>query len=259
MGQQYKFAREYGGRIAQATTQFEQEVAQKAPEYAIQQYKEQAIQEANARIAPRVQQLKESIASKQARVEEIEKEGGSLRDTRKERYAVAELQAELNVLESGLQGDPNELIKGYYSGNLQAKAKFERQKEEAKNERRLSPKTETIEYQPVKGVYTASGKFYPTTAKGWLPQTAQEGMVPGEKVIYTTSKEGVTTPTSIKSEFFKETIPIGEYNKKIEEYNKALEMPQVSKGALPEYILKDVPTGGTVIREGYGTDRKSVV
>jgi hypothetical protein len=127
MGQQYKQAKEYGGQVSQAQTQFETQVAQVAPEYATPQYKEQAIQEAKAGLSPRIETIKQEIIARQAR---IAKTDGSLSETRRDRYEIIALQKELGVYENALNS-PDQLLKDYYSGNLQARAKYERQKEQA--------------------------------------------------------------------------------------------------------------------------------
>jgi hypothetical protein len=119
------------GEVAGQEQTFEREVATKAPEYATQVYKQQAIQEARNAIQSRVNDLNARIKDRQLQIQRYEERernergydaGDTIDDLKND---IDEYRAELREYQSGLGADENTLIKQHFSGYLQQKADYE--------------------------------------------------------------------------------------------------------------------------------------
>jgi hypothetical protein len=131
------------GQIQQQEQTFEREVATKAPEYALQAQKQQALMEAKQSIQRRVDSLQEQINTKLARIEGYKQDRREARrpeDRRRlDEYIdraeddISEYKAELNEYQKGLGLGEDNLIKQHFSGYIQEKALYERDYREARN------------------------------------------------------------------------------------------------------------------------------
>ncbi len=127
------------GQIQQQEQTFEREVATKAPEYALQPQRQQALDEAKQIIQQKVNDLNNRIQSKIDSINRYkEKErtrrdydAGDIIDRLEDDISV--YRAELREYEKGLGLGEDTLIKQYFSGYIKDKAQYEADYREARN------------------------------------------------------------------------------------------------------------------------------
>jgi len=109
-------------RIGQQVSQFETEVAQKAPEYAKLKFKEKAYQEARKALQSKATSLQSVVSNK---IKAIRKATESGRYEQKEELEddLNALNKELQVYTGTLKGSKEAVIKGHFSGQTKASAK----------------------------------------------------------------------------------------------------------------------------------------
>lgn len=125
------------GQIQQQEQTFEREVATKAPEYALQNQKQQALIEAKQSIQSRIDDLQARI---QKRLEYIERKRQDRSDkSRRESINnaeddIEEYQAELREYQKALGLSETDLIKQHFSGYIKDKANYEADYQKARNQ-----------------------------------------------------------------------------------------------------------------------------
>lgn len=130
------------GQIQQQEQAFEREVATKAPEYALQAQKQQALMEAKQSIQTKIDDLQSRIQSKLDSINRYEEKERTRKDydagDKIERLEddIDEYRAELREYQRGLGLGEDNLIKQHFSGYIKEKAKYEANREEDRNRQR---------------------------------------------------------------------------------------------------------------------------
>jgi hypothetical protein len=129
------------GEVAGQEKTFEREVATKAPEYATQVYKEQALQEAKSSIISNIQRIDNDIKAKYDKIQYYRDKERNYRGRNRPDYddRIDDLEDDISVLNAekrgwqGGLGDENTTIKKYFSGETQSRANYEADRRESKN------------------------------------------------------------------------------------------------------------------------------
>ena len=117
---------EAGQQVVGQAQSFEQEVAEKAPEYGKEKYVQKEYQEAVSKLEPKISSLKKRIENARQRADKYSGDKADKYDTKAEA-----LTEELQTLQSYL-GNPVKAIKGVNTGRAFQEAKFESSKVYAK-------------------------------------------------------------------------------------------------------------------------------
>lgn len=115
--------------VSSSQQTFEREVATKAPEYALPQFKAQALSEAKATIQANIDRIQAKIDNYKERIKYYEdkhrKTGKDYNDTIQEyEDKIDVVTSELRGWKEGIGGNENDIIKKYFSGYTSSKANY---------------------------------------------------------------------------------------------------------------------------------------
>jgi len=193
-------------RISQQASQFETEVAQKAPEYAKLKFKEKAYVEAKKALQSKATSLQNLIKTKSTSLQRAVQGGDDKRVSRIE-GEIRQVQLELGVYAGALKGSKEAIIKGHFTGQTVGKATYERQKVETGQQR-----TEWAKQQGFAS-FGEYRKAYEKYEKSLLPIT-QPGITEQVKITqapgtYDPTTKSYIDPSGVGMSMEQEYVPKG--------------------------------------------------
>ena len=184
--------KQFAGEVTGAAAQYETQVAQFAPEEALGQYKEVALQEAKGTISKNVGDLKAQLAGLEQQYKEAQQSSSTTKVDVMDAlsYRMQALQGKLGVYEGALSSDVNELIKNYYSGQTEGQASYEAEKVYASQSRQEQMRSELQKAEKGSGMDFTTYQDY----EKYLQKTPYESMTP--KMQEYLQKQGLVTTTT---------------------------------------------------------------
>jgi hypothetical protein len=191
--EQRKAAEAVGAQLADFSSQFEIQVAQQAPEFALPEVKEREYAKARTTIESNVQRLDTEIQRLAAQQQAVRTQSG-LSDSPEIRsigYAIEALAAEKSAWQGGLAAPKEETIKQFSSGYLQDVARVARQNIESQTARVSNIKSSETAPVDLASIYSKTLQTYINT--GQTPEKAAEMAQNWVTGIYKTSGGNVST------------------------------------------------------------------
>lgn len=240
---------------------YEQEVAEKAPEYGKPEYVEQAYNKAIEKIKPQVERLNANIESRKQQIAELEKDGVSYSEGQQIERLQQDIEsdsARYNVLKGAISGDKVSTIKEVLSGNAEAKADYEQrlvgarlERQQAAREGRRADKEEADKLGISLGAYEVKklAEQNPTLNAGELTDIARKLNIGGFKEQAGQVKQ-LEFSYSPKGEL--------QYSKKAENLEQPVYKNKEIVSAPVSALISNIPMGNIKNRKDFGTQSPKI-